>query len=62
MKGKIVLSVLFCLMLAFGMIVSCDNGAFPVDPNKDSDTVNTLDHPEGGNVFGEEAVNGALGL
>jgi hypothetical protein len=41
MKGKI-LSVLFCFMLVFGMlIVSCDNGDRPVDPNKDSTTGKT---------------------
>jgi hypothetical protein len=37
MKGKIVLSVLFSLMLVFGMIiVSCDNAAYPADPYKDN--------------------------
>jgi len=35
MKGKI-LSILFCLMLAFGMIIaSCDDGAMPKDPSSD---------------------------
>ena len=36
MKGKILI-VLFSLVLAFGMVVvSCDNGDFPKDPNKDA--------------------------
>jgi len=43
MKGKL-LSVLFCLMLVFGMIMAaCDNGAYPKDPNKDKDGKTTLD-------------------
>ena len=33
MKGKII-SVLFCLMLVFGLLVSCDNGALKEQPYK----------------------------
>jgi hypothetical protein len=41
MKGKI-LSVLFCLILVFGMLfAACDNGDYPKDPTKDADGVKT---------------------
>jgi hypothetical protein len=37
MKGKI-LSVLFCLILVFGMFfAACDNGDYPKDPTKAAD-------------------------
>jgi len=39
MKGKI-LSVLFCLMLAFGMVfAACDNGAIEKNTSTDSNKV-----------------------
>jgi len=45
MKGKI-LSVLFCLMLAFGMIfAACDDGDIVKNPSTDSNTV--LDYTPG---------------
>jgi hypothetical protein len=48
MKGKI-LSVLFCLMLVFGMIfAACDNGDVPTDPYKDDAKKTALDWQGGG--------------
>jgi len=58
MKGKI-LSVLFTLMLVFGMLIaSCDNGAMPEDPNKSDANKTTLDFTK----KTEADVNTALGL
>jgi hypothetical protein len=60
MKGKII-SVLFCLMLVFGMLLaSCDDGAYPEDP-KDDAKKTTLDW--GANSLkgkGSAVVNGAI--
>jgi len=43
MKGKI-LSVLFCLMLVFGMIfVACDNGDIVKDTSSDDGKTKVLD-------------------
>jgi len=48
MKGKI-LSVLFCLMLAFGMVfAACDNGPIEKDPSTDTNKV--LDYSPGTNA------------
>jgi hypothetical protein len=66
MKGKIT-SILFCLMLVFGLLIaSCDNGATPKDPTFDDNGTKTdlnktvLDFSKQG--AGEEAVNSALKL
>jgi len=67
MKGKII-SVLFCLMLIFGMILAaCDNPAIIDDPTSKDGTNTVLDFPghggagalltggdEGGEHGGEE--------
>jgi hypothetical protein len=66
MKGKI-LSVLFCLMLVFGMLfAACDNGAFTENPSKDDNNKKVLEY--GGpdkntyNSSTEGGINGDLGL
>ena len=44
MKGKILLSVLFCLILVFGMLfAACDNGAAKEDPYKNDNTKTAVD-------------------
>jgi len=51
MKGKI-LSVLFCLMLVFGMIIaSCDDGTLPLPPKSTAT-----------NLIGEEKSQVGVGL
>ena len=57
MKGKI-LSILFCLVLVFGMILAaCDNGVAP-DIKQDPGKKVILDSP----ASTESGINGALGL
>jgi len=55
MKGKI-LSVLFSLMLVFGMfLASCDNGALPENPTKDKADESTLEFEGGsGKIFTQQ--------
>ena len=66
MKGKIVLSVLFCFMLVFGMIfAACDNGVMPEDPSSFSisgtsfSSTGVLDFETPG-AMEEDAVNEAF--
>jgi hypothetical protein len=62
MKGKI-LSVLFSLMLVFGMIIAaCDNGAVLEDPTKDDTDKSTLDFDDTVQGKGERAINHELGI